>query len=243
MAEPTRGDASAAAIFFKAVAPARRDRRRRPTLRGGERPAIARRRHRGGPGAQTWSSSARTVGSGCRRTQRSAPFHPDTYAAGAAHDVRVRVPQHHGTQRHRRSSNQKNQAQHSAPMFWAEGGPGVPGQAHEPRARPAARPVRRAHRALAWVPERDPLLRRRADGLGRGPGRAATFTYVYRPNDAGTYMFHCHVEDTEHVQMGMTGIVFIRPQAHGDATGSIRRKYAYDATTARPAYDREFAHV
>ncbi len=37
------------------------------------------------------------------------------------------------------------------------------------------------------------------------------FTYVYRPDDPGTYMYHCHFEDVEHVTMGMTGIVFVRP--------------------------------
>ena len=38
------------------------------------------------------------------------------------------------------------------------------------------------------------------------------FTYFYRPHDAGTYMYHCHFEDVEHVQMGMTGVVFVRPK-------------------------------
>ena len=38
------------------------------------------------------------------------------------------------------------------------------------------------------------------------------FVYVYRPHDPGTYMFHCHVEDVEHVHMGMTGQVFVRPR-------------------------------
>ena len=57
-----------------------------------------------------------------------------------------------------------------------------------------------------------------------------TFTYVYVSHDPGTYMFHCHVEDTEHVQMGMTGIVFVRPRM-GD-------KFAYnDASTG---FDREY---
>ena len=37
------------------------------------------------------------------------------------------------------------------------------------------------------------------------------FTYVYRPKDAGTYMYHCHFEDVEHVTMGMHGIVFVKP--------------------------------
>jgi FtsP/CotA-like multicopper oxidase with cupredoxin domain len=39
------------------------------------------------------------------------------------------------------------------------------------------------------------------------------FTYAYRPHDPGTYMYHCHFEDVEHVQMGMTGVVFVRPTA------------------------------
>ena len=42
-----------------------------------------------------------------------------------------------------------------------------------------------------------------------------TFTYVYLSHDPGTYMYHCHVEDTEHVHMGMTGLVFVRPGVAG----------------------------
>ena len=43
------------------------------------------------------------------------------------------------------------------------------------------------------------------------------FTYFYRPHDPGTYMYHCHFEDVEHVQMGMTGIVYVRPKQNGHA--------------------------
>jgi FtsP/CotA-like multicopper oxidase with cupredoxin domain len=57
------------------------------------------------------------------------------------------------------------------------------------------------------------------------------FTYFYRPHDAGTYMYHCHFEDVEHVQLGMTGIVFVRP--------SMGDKFAYNHATT--AFDREFA--
>ena len=48
------------------------------------------------------------------------------------------------------------------------------------------------------------------------------FTYVYRPHDPGTYMYHCHVEDIEHVTMGMTGIVFVRPlqDKYGNGAGA-----------------------
>ena len=44
-----------------------------------------------------------------------------------------------------------------------------------------------------------------------------SFTYFYRPHDPGTYMYHCHFEDVEHVQMGMTGLLFVRPSQNGQA--------------------------
>ena len=47
------------------------------------------------------------------------------------------------------------------------------------------------------------------------------FTYFYRPHDAGTYMYHCHFEDVEHVQMGMTGIVFVRPKQNATGAGGF----------------------
>jgi len=40
----------------------------------------------------------------------------------------------------------------------------------------------------------------------------ATLTYYYLAKDAGTYMYHCHVEATEHMQMGMLGNLFVRPR-------------------------------
>ena len=70
-------------------------------------------------------------------------------------------------------------------------------------------------------------------------------SYFYRPHDAGTYMYHCHFEDVEHVQMGMTGMVFVRPQQNrtpisGDPAGS---KYAYNDGDGSTRYDREFAFM
>jgi FtsP/CotA-like multicopper oxidase with cupredoxin domain len=57
------------------------------------------------------------------------------------------------------------------------------------------------------------------------------FTYFYRPHNPGTYMYHCHFEDVEHVHMGMTSIVFTRPAGHPN--------WAYpDASTA---FDRHNA--
>jgi FtsP/CotA-like multicopper oxidase with cupredoxin domain len=57
------------------------------------------------------------------------------------------------------------------------------------------------------------------------------FSYFYRPHNAGTYMYHCHFEDVEHVQMGMTSIVFVRPNGHPN--------WAYPDSTTE--FDRHFA--
>jgi FtsP/CotA-like multicopper oxidase with cupredoxin domain len=57
------------------------------------------------------------------------------------------------------------------------------------------------------------------------------FTYFYRPHDAGTYMYHCHFEDVEHVQLGMTSIVFVRPASNPN--------WAYDHSST--AFDRHVA--
>ena len=60
-----------------------------------------------------------------------------------------------------------------------------------------------------------------------------TMTYLYRPHEAGTYMYHCHFEDVEHVQMGMTGLLYVRPKMNAD--GNL---YVYN--DARTQYDREY---
>jgi FtsP/CotA-like multicopper oxidase with cupredoxin domain len=56
-------------------------------------------------------------------------------------------------------------------------------------------------------------------------------TYFYRPHYPGTYMFHCHFEETEHVHMGMVGTVFVRPQ--------MGPNFAYNDPSTQ--FDREFA--
>ena len=48
----------------------------------------------------------------------------------------------------------------------------------------------------------------------------ATLSYYYKPVDAGTYMYHCHVEATEHMQMGMLGNLYVRPRQNRVADGS-----------------------
>jgi len=40
---------------------------------------------------------------------------------------------------------------------------------------------------------------------------ASNFTYYYKLNDPGTYGYHCHVEPTEHIAMGMVGTIIVKP--------------------------------
>ena len=68
------------------------------------------------------------------------------------------------------------------------------------------------------------------------------FTYVYRPRDPGTYMYHCHVEDVEHVHMGMTGLVFVRPLQDGNTEPRTRAaSIMYNDGDGSTGFDREFA--
>ena len=46
-----------------------------------------------------------------------------------------------------------------------------------------------------------------------------TLTYYYNINEPGTYMYHCHVEATEHMQMGMLGNLYVHPAQDGTAVG------------------------
>ncbi len=68
----------------------------------------------------------------------------------------------------------------------------------------------------------------------------ATFPFFFRPHDPGTYMYHCHFEDVEHVQMGMTGIIFVRPKQNGNTSLYPSGKYAYNDGTGATGYDREW---
>jgi len=66
------------------------------------------------------------------------------------------------------------------------------------------------------------------------------FPYVYRPREEGTYFYHCHFEDVEHIQMGMVGIIFVRP-AQNKTPLNPGEVYAYNDGDGSTRYDREFA--
>ena len=46
----------------------------------------------------------------------------------------------------------------------------------------------------------------------------ATLTYYYNIVEPGTYLYHCHVEAAEHMQMGMQGNLYVHPAQDGTVT-------------------------
>ena len=134
---------------------------------------------------------------------------------------------------------QKNKAQHNAPFFWAD-------QEQELRVQLtnlglAQRPDLTDSHTIHWHGFRNviPFF----DGEPTGSVSVPVgqyFTYVFRPHDPGTYMYHCHVEDVEHVTMGMTSLVFVRPIQNGQSLGGFT-KFAYNDGDGSTGYDRENA--
>jgi len=76
----------------------------------------------------------------------------------------------------------------------------------------------------------------------------ASLTYFYNVAEPGTFMYHCHVEATEHMQMGMLGNLYVRPRQNRVAAGTslngfIHRagyKYAYNDGDGSTYYDVDF---
>jgi len=66
------------------------------------------------------------------------------------------------------------------------------------------------------------------------------FPYYYKPHRVGSFMYHCHFEDVEHVQMGMQGSIYVRPSQNGSSVGGYT-KFAYNDGDGSTGYDREFS--
>ncbi len=77
----------------------------------------------------------------------------------------------------------------------------------------------------------------------------ASLTYYYNLLDPGTFMYHCHVEATEHMQMGMLGNLYVQPIQNrcltaagvscpaGHADGDT---YVYNDNDGSTGYDVEY---
>jgi len=73
---------------------------------------------------------------------------------------------------------------------------------------------------------------------------AASLTYYYNIVEPGTYMYHCHVEASEHMQMGMLGNLYVHPAQDGTSLGSCLggpcTKFVYNDGDGSTGYDVEF---
>jgi len=69
----------------------------------------------------------------------------------------------------------------------------------------------------------------------------SSLTYYYVAPDPGTYMYHCHVEATEHMQMGMLGNLYVTPLQDGNLVGGCTsQKYVYNDGDGSTCYDVDF---
>ena len=84
------------------------------------------------------------------------------------------------------------------------------------------------------------------DGMPDGSvaiNQGASLTYFYNVVDPGTYMYHCHVEATEHMQMGMLANLYVHPAQDGtpytDGLGRTFTKFAYNDGDGSTGFDVE----
>jgi FtsP/CotA-like multicopper oxidase with cupredoxin domain len=69
----------------------------------------------------------------------------------------------------------------------------------------------------------------------------ASLTYYYLAPTPGTYMYHCHVEATEHMQMGMLGNLYVTPLQDGTTVGGCAsQKYVYNDGDGSTCYDVDY---
>lgn len=166
------------------------------------------------------------------------PFHPDVLAPAPFTTYIFGFRNVTGLTDQQRS-NQKFKAQHTAPLFWTQ-------QEVEFRVKLTnlgleLRPDLFDAHSLHWHGFRNviPFYDGEPSGSIAVPS-GREFTYVYRAHEPGTYMYHCHVEDVEHVHMGMTGLVFVRPTQDGTPLGGYST-FMYNDGDGSTGFDREFA--
>lgn len=57
----------------------------------------------------------------------------------------------------------------------------------------------------------------------------ASITYYYNQKEPGTYMYHCHVEAAEHMQMGMVGNLYVKPAQNRLPASTVLNGYIHQA--------------
>jgi FtsP/CotA-like multicopper oxidase with cupredoxin domain len=72
------------------------------------------------------------------------------------------------------------------------------------------------------------------DGVGHTSFEAGEYTYQWRAHHAGTYFYHCHVNTTLHVQMGLFGALIIDPPPDSGVPSGMKRLFDHPAA---PVYE------
>jgi hypothetical protein len=74
----------------------------------------------------------------------------------------------------------------------------------------------------------------------------SSLTYYYENVEPGTFIYHCHVEAAEHMQMGMLGQLYVTPAQDGtaysdpDGSGRSYTKFAYNDGDGSTGYDVDY---
>jgi FtsP/CotA-like multicopper oxidase with cupredoxin domain len=74
----------------------------------------------------------------------------------------------------------------------------------------------------------------------------SSLTYFYYNAEPGTFIYHCHVEATEHMQMGMLGQLYVTPKQDGtvypdpDGSGRSYDKFAYNDGDGSTGYNVDY---
>ena len=77
------------------------------------------------------------------------------------------------------------------------------------------------------------------------PNSMASMTYFYNLVEPGTYIYHCHFEASEHMQMGMIGNLWVEPKQNEDQSGIVgythqpNDKYVYNDGDGSTVYQVE----
>jgi len=80
------------------------------------------------------------------------------------------------------------------------------------------------------------------DGMPEGSfgiNMGASVTYFYNITEAGTFIYHCHMEATEHMQMGMLGNLFVRPAQDGTLIAGYTR-FSYNDGDGSTGYHKAY---
>lgn len=84
------------------------------------------------------------------------------------------------------------------------------------------------------------------DGMPEGSfgiNMGSSVTYFYNITEPGTYIYHCHMEATEHMQMGMLGQIYVRPAQDGTPktyAGKTYTQFVYNDGDGSTGYNRAY---